>query len=166
MSDGADDRGIRGRTGAAQSPWPSITAFGPFHLHSSALNTRPSCGLHAEHVEEVVRHRHAAQALGLAAAAEQVVADAVEREVAGDRRQRLRALAQIQHVPDLRRLPGQSAGVAVGDPDQCCGSAKGSGRSSSVLTTLKTVALAPMPRPAIRMAKVVKPASRRSVRAV
>ena len=46
------------------------------------------------------------------------------------------------------------------------GSANGSGRSSSVLTTLKTVALAPMPSPAISMAKVVKPASRRSVRTV
>ena len=48
----------------------------------------------------------------------------------------------------------------------CCGSANGSGRSSSVLTTLNTVALAPIPRPAISTAKVVKPASRLSVRAV
>ena len=74
--------------------------------------------LHAEHVEEVLRHRHAAQPLGFPAAAEQVVADAVEREVAGDRRERLRALPQIQHVPHLRRLAGQPAGVAVGDPHQ------------------------------------------------
>ena len=46
------------------------------------------------------------------------------------------------------------------------GLANGSGRSSSVLTTLKTMTLAPMPNPAIRMAKAANPASRRSVRAV
>jgi hypothetical protein len=36
----------------------------------------------------------------------------------------------------------------------------------SALTTLKTVALAPMPRPTMRMAKVVNPGSRRRVRNV
>ncbi len=46
------------------------------------------------------------------------------------------------------------------------GRSKGSGRRMSVLTTLKTVALAPMPNPAISMAKTANPTSRRSVRAV
>jgi hypothetical protein len=46
------------------------------------------------------------------------------------------------------------------------GRSNGSGRSSSVFTTLKTVALAPIPSPAIRIAKIVKPASRRNVRTV
>ena len=45
-------------------------------------------------------------------------------------------------------------------------SAKGSGRSNSVFTTLNTVELAPMPNPAIRMIKVVSPASRLSDRKV
>ncbi len=75
-------------------------------------------GPDSEHVEEVLRDRHAAQALGLALAAEKIVANTVEREVAGNRRQRLRALAQIQHVADLGRLAGESAAVAVGNPYQ------------------------------------------------
>ena len=33
---------------------------------SSGVNDRPSCGLHAEHVEEVLRHRDAAESLRLA----------------------------------------------------------------------------------------------------
>ncbi len=45
------------------------------------------------------------------------------------------------------------------------GYANGKGRSSRVLTTLKTVELAPMPRPAIAMAKTANPASRRRIRA-
>jgi hypothetical protein len=44
------------------------------------------------------------------------------------------------------------------------GFSNGSGRRSSVLTTLKTVALAPTPSPAIRMAKMAKPALRRMLR--
>src|ERR1039458_5233697 len=44
------------------------------------------------------------------------------------------------------------------------GSLNGRGRISSASTTLKTVALAPIPSPTTRIAKVVKPASRRSVR--
>jgi hypothetical protein len=48
----------------------------------------------------------------------------------------------------------------------CSGSRKGSGRSSSALTTLKTVELAPMPSLTITTAKTAKPASRRSVRNV
>jgi transposase len=44
---------------------------------------------------------------------------------------------------------------------RCFGSWNGSGRSSSAFTTLNTVALAPMPRPAMRIAKAVNPASRR-----
>ena len=39
------------------------------------------------------------------------------------------------------------------------GSWNGSGRSSRVSTTLNTVALAPMPRPTIRIANVVNPES-------
>ena len=46
------------------------------------------------------------------------------------------------------------------------GSAKGNGRRISVCTTLKTVTLAPMPSPAMRMAKAAKPASRRRTRMV
>jgi hypothetical protein len=46
-------------------------------------------GLDTEHVEEVLRDRHAAQSLGLAAAAEKVVTRAVESEVAGYGRERL-----------------------------------------------------------------------------
>ena len=41
---------------------------------------------------------------------------------------------------------------------------KGRGRSSSALTTLKMVELPPMPSPRMRIAKIVKPASRRKVR--
>src|SRR5713101_6694605 len=44
------------------------------------------------------------------------------------------------------------------------GSRKGRGRMRRVLTTLKMVELAPMPRPTMRMAKVAKPMSRRKVR--
>ena len=58
--------------------------------------------------------------------------------------------------PLMSRLAIQTSSVGFGR------TAAAAGRS--VLTTLKTVALAPMPRPAIRMAKVAKPASRRSVR--
>ena len=48
----------------------------------------------------------------------------------------------------------------------CSGLANGNGRRSSVLTTVKTVELAPIPRPAIRMTKIAKPASRRRERNV
>jgi hypothetical protein len=48
----------------------------------------------------------------------------------------------------------------------CSGAANGSGRRINVLTTLKTVELAPMPSPAIRMTKVVNATSRRKVRNV
>ena len=131
------------------------------------MNSAAELRLHAEHLEEVLRHRHAAEPLGLALAAQQVVADAVEREVAGRSEKDLIALAQIQQVPDLGRLAGEPAAVVIGDPDElAAGSRNGSGRSSSVLTTLKTVALAPMPSPTIRIAKVANPRSRRRVRKV
>ena len=160
----ADDGRIRVE---APLPEPVTEHHGlrPVPRHSSALKIRPSWGGRRARRRSSPTPARRSDARARPSA-EQVVADAVEREVAGDRRQRLRALPQIEHVPDLRRLAGQSAGVAVGDPDQLLGSAKGNGRSSSVLTTLKTVALAPMPSPAMRMAKVAKPASRRSVRTV
>jgi len=46
------------------------------------------------------------------------------------------------------------------------GASNGKGRSSKVLTTLKTVELAPMPSPAMAMANIANPASRRRVRKV
>ena len=55
-------------------------------------------------LKEVVGDGHRVQALGITAAGEHRVADAIEGEVAGNRRQCLRPLAQVQHVPDLRRL--------------------------------------------------------------
>jgi hypothetical protein len=76
---------------------------------------------HAEDIEEVVGHRHAAEALGFSAAAQQVVADSVEREVAGDRRERPRPCAQIEHVAHLGRLPGEATRVAICDPHQPIG---------------------------------------------
>jgi hypothetical protein len=72
----------------------------------------------AEHVEEVLGNRDAAEAFRFASAAQQVVADAVKREVPCDRRQRLRTLPQVQHVPHLRRLTGEPTRVAVRDPDE------------------------------------------------
>jgi len=44
------------------------------------------------------------------------------------------------------------------------GWSKGSGRSSSGLSTLKMAVLAPIPSPTIRMAIAKKPASRRALR--
>ena len=79
----------------------------------------------AQHVEEVAGHRHAADPLGLAASAEYVVADPVEREVAGQRLERLRALLQVQQVAHLRGLPRQAGGIVIGDPDQPIGLRKG-----------------------------------------
>ena len=117
---GADDRGV-GIEPALPESVPEHHRLRPVPLALLGVEDPADLRFHAEHVEEVVRHRHAAQALGLAAAAQQVVAHAIEGEVAGDCRQRLRALAQIQHVADLRRLPGQPAGVAVGDPDELPG---------------------------------------------
>src|SRR5262245_41782728 len=49
---------------------------------------------------------------------------------------------------------------------RCSGSANGSGRSSSALITLKTVELAPMPSPAMRMMNRLKRPSRRRARSV
>ena len=80
----ADDCGSASKR-RSQKPSLNITAFGPFHWHLLRVKTRPSCGLHAEHVEEVIDTGTPLSTLGLPAAAEQVVADAVEREVPGQR---------------------------------------------------------------------------------
>ena len=74
--------------------------------------------LDAEDLEEIAADRHATEALGLPLAAQQVVANTIEREVAGHPRERPGTITQIHHVPDLRRLPRETAGVAVGDPHQ------------------------------------------------
>src|SRR4029453_8473014 len=89
--------------------------------HASEL--RP----HTEDVEEVFRYRHAAETLGFARSAHQVVAHAVEREVAANRGHRLRPLPQVLHVIPLRGLTGQAAAVAVGDPDELLRLGKGQG---------------------------------------
>ena len=112
---GSDDRGISReaalpKTVAEQDGlWSVPRAFLRIERPSEQ---RP----HAEHVEEIVGNGNAAEALRLTLAAQEVVADAVEREVPRDRRERLRPLAQVEHVSHLRRLAGQTAGVAVGDP--------------------------------------------------
>jgi hypothetical protein len=75
--------------------------------------------------------------------------------------------AQFKQVTDLSGLSGKIAvGTAIGDPSQPLRFSKGNGRSSSAFTTLKMVALAPIPNPMMSTAKVVKPASRRRVRKV
>jgi hypothetical protein len=84
------------------------------------LGRKPSAKqrLYAKHLEEIGGDGNPAQPLRLTRPGQQVVTHAVEREVAGQRGQRFRALAQIQHMPHLRRLPRKPAGVAVADPDQ------------------------------------------------
>jgi hypothetical protein len=74
--------------------------------------------LHAEHVEEVARDGHAGQPFWFASPAEEVVADAVKREVSGNRRHGLARFPQVQHVANLCRLARQSGRIAVGNPHQ------------------------------------------------
>ncbi len=107
------------------SPWLSSTTFGPFHLHSSAVNCRPSCGSHTQQREEILRHRHAAEPLRLALPGEFVVAHAIESHISGEIGERLILLAQIQQMPHLRGLAGQAVGlIVIGQPDQLAGIAK------------------------------------------
>ena len=123
--------------------------------------------LHAEDVEEVVRDGHAGQPLGLAA----------RRSGGCRRRHRTRSTRQPPTVSGSSLAgPACSQPASSGPTGRPAsllaihtssdGFSNGSGRRSSVLTTLKTVALAPMPSPAMRMAKTAKPASRRKVRKV
>ena len=113
----AHDPGIRVE---APSPEPMAQHDGFRTIPRAFLGVEhpPELRRHAEHIEEIVGDRNAAQPLGLTLAAQQVVADAVECKIPGERRERLRAFPQVQHVPDLRRLPGETAGVAIGDPYQ------------------------------------------------
>ena len=77
--------------------------------------------LNAQHLEEILRDRYAAEALRLALAAEQIVADAVKGEVRGHVGKRFVALPQVQQMPDLSGLARQAVGVVVGDPDETLG---------------------------------------------
>ena len=77
--------------------------------------------LYSKDLEEVVGDRHGAEALRLAAPAQDGVPDAVKGKEAGDRRQRLRPLAQIQHVADLGRLAREAGGIVVGNPYEALG---------------------------------------------
>jgi hypothetical protein len=113
----ADDRAIRGKPTAPESiaedhglrsvPFDFVSGEQPSELR-----------LDAEDLKEVVGHRHAAETFGFTRSAEQVVADAIECEVPRDRGKGLRAFAQVEHVPDLRRLPRQAARVVVRNPDE------------------------------------------------
>ena len=140
------------------------TALGPLPHAFLAAEESTELWFHAEHVEEVDGHRYTAQALGLTAPAQQVVADPIEREVSGERRERPRPLPHVQHVTDLRGLRREPAAGELVIHARRSGSSNGNGRRRSVLTTLKTVTLAPMPRPARATTNSVKVASRRSVR--
>ena len=120
----ADDRGI-----AVEAALPQSVAehHGLRAVPCALLGSERAAqqGLHAEHVEEVLRHGHAAQPLGLASAAQEIVTHAVEGEVAGNGGQGLGSLSQVQQVPHLRRLAGEVGEVAIGNPHQLGGLLEG-----------------------------------------
>ena len=120
----ADDRGI-----AVEAALPQSVAehhgLGAVPGALLGIERAAEQGLHAEHVEEVLRHGHAAQPLGLASAAQEIVTHAVEGEVAGNGRQRLGSLSQVQQVAHLRRLAGEVGEVAIGNPHQLGGLLEG-----------------------------------------
>ena len=74
--------------------------------------------LNAQHLEEILRHRHPAEPLGFALADQQVVADAVESEVAGQIGKGAIEFPQVQQMAHLGGLAREPAGIVVGDPDQ------------------------------------------------
>ena len=124
-------------------------------------------GRDAEHREEIAGNREASDGLRLARANELQVVGTREGEVARDLLERLIPLRNAcrrrwSRSRRSRHLWGRGGAIQT----SCCALGKGSGRSSRVLTTLKTAMLAPMPRARMRMATIVKPRSRRRVRKV
>jgi len=84
----------------------------------------PELRLHAQDMKEVIGDRDCIQAFRFTTTCQHCVADAVEREVASQFGQRLRSFTQVQHVPDLSCLAGETAGVVVGNPDEPLGIGK------------------------------------------
>ena len=114
--------------------------------------------LHAEERKEIARHRHAGQAFGVAVAGELRVAAAIIAVVGGQLGERVgSAPAGRDSATAAPCTPAALVSEPFAIQTRRSASRNGSGRSSSALITLKTVALAPMPRPMIRIAKSVKP---------
>ena len=77
--------------------------------------------------EEILRHGHAAETLGLPFAGQQIVADAVEGEVAGHVGIRLIVIPEVEQILHLGGGAREAAGVVVGNPDQPLGFVKRQG---------------------------------------
>ena len=124
--------------------------------------------LDAEYLEKILGDVDVGEGLGIAVAHELDVVGRGEGEVAGDIFKGFVALEEF--LPGVGGVGGGGP-VAVedlrADPEQARGIAgRASGRSMSVLTTLKTAMLVPMPSARMRMATKVKARSRRRVRRV
>ena len=161
----ADDGGI-GVEAPFPEPCASMTAFGPFQVHSSAVNVRPSAGRTPRTSKKLSDTGTPLSRSGSPFPLSRLSPtpwNAKNPATAESDRVRSRRLSMW---PTWVVCPERPAVSRLAIQTSRSGSAKGSGRRISVWTTLKTVTLAPMPNPAMRIANVAKPASRRRTRMV